>query len=223
MNNKEIEDSKIKKHSLFIYPGDEWILDIDCYFAILDKINKKTSNLIEINLKEYKRIIDAFFELCTELNRIIPMARTDLNDADGILELKIFFNFLLDDYRILFKKHKDFLLGINFIRNKYEHAPHTIKMKEYEGTKETKKIEFVYLVRQEKLGVSFSQGLFSVNTKDIVCLVMDLNKIFKKIKEQFYLTVEKRRYDLRSKYFSSIVNFKEEKYNQVLLEKSKGA
>lgn len=204
----------INKNSVFIYPKDEWILDVPCYFEILKKINNKLIKLLESNVDEY--VDEKFYELSNELNRIIPIKKENINPGDGILELKNYFDFLLDDYNKLFNDYKTFILNANFIRHKYEHAPHTIKMKEYCSSVKSKRIEFVYLKRNESLGISFGKGLYSIETYEMISVVMRLNDIFRKIKNQFYKSSEKRKYDLNSKFFYSIINFDNEYYDNKL-------
>ncbi|MBO4516515.1 hypothetical protein J5751_03690 [bacterium] len=204
----------IDRNSVFIYPKDEWILDVTCYFEILKKINIKLAELLKSHINEY--IDESFFEYSTELNRIIPIKKKNIDPNDGILELNNYFDFLLDDYSKLFKDYETTILNTNFIRHKYEHAPHTIKMKECVSGEKSKKIEFVYLKRSKSLGISLGEGLYSIETDDMINIVMRLNNIFRKIKNQFYKSAEKRNYDLNNKFFHSIVNFDDEYFDNQL-------
>lgn len=206
---------EVNKNSVFIYPKDEWILDVGCYFEILKKINYKLIELLKCDTTDF--IEEKFFELSTELNRIIPIGRKrSINPSDGILELNCFIDFLLDDYNKMFDDYNDFIITTNFIRHKYQHAPHTIKMKEYSETEKIKKIEFVYLQREKNLGISFGKGLYSIDTNEMIKVVIRLNEIFKKIKDKFYQSAQKRDYDLKNCFFSSIVNFDDEYLDRFL-------
>jgi len=177
------------------YKDSKWINNIGVYFVILNDINHKIFELIKYEDGNVEEIELLFFDICVNLNRIIPMKFKNLSKNDGILKLKEFFDFLLADYDILFNKYSGYLNTINDIRNKFEHVPHTIKWKKYIGYDKYKKIIFINdeynndifdgkkesLEKREKNGESYQ---WEIDTNIFIEIIVDINRIFLKIQNQ---------------------------------------
>lgn len=125
------------------YADGKWMNNIGVYFEILKNINEKLLRLIKYNSDNIEEIELLFFDIAVNLNRIIPMKCKKTSYNDGILKLKEHFDFMKNDYNLLYKNYKEKLIIINDVRNKFEHVPHIIKWKEYVGNNKEKKICFI--------------------------------------------------------------------------------
>ena len=202
------------QNSLFVSPSDAWILDIGIYFKILDKINK---SLISLMSETKIEIIEfTFFYLSTEIYRILPIQRYELNKNDGILKLKNYFPFLLNDYNAIFDNYKSELIIINKVRNKYQHAPHTIHFHEFIGNNSSKQIEFVYVKNINKQTLLGDVDKWVIKTQDLKKIVIDLNNVFNKIKKMLEDSISKRNYNYNHPYIESIEKTDLDKYNKEL-------
>lgn len=120
------------------YEDGKWINNIGVYFEILKEINEDLLQLIKYDSSYDEKIELLFFKLAVNLNRIFPIKKRNISKKDGILRLKKSIAFLQSDYKIVFKEYKKHILTINELRNKFEHAPHIIKWKQYIGNNKKK-------------------------------------------------------------------------------------
>ena len=199
-----INNNVRKKDSLLVYYGDEWILDIGVYFQILDNINNTYLDLVKCKTDNVEKIEFNFYYLSTELSRIIPIKNDELNINEGILKLKRYFNFIVNDYNDLFNNYQRSLIDINSIRNKYHHAPHTIHFHELTSSSNLKKIEFVYVKNINPKILLGDVEKWHINTNELKNIILKLNQIFIKIQNKFYDAIDKRNYNIVHPYMKKI-------------------
>lgn len=126
---------------------------------------------------------------------------------DGILDFTADFDFLETEYDDLVINNQKILYNIKKIRNKTEHIPHKLKAQGFtSGNDSFSTADFKY--NQEKL---------SVNTRDIIKILKNLNQIFSRIinkMKDFRLTLteDKRDHPYLKKYTE--LNF--DRYNKIL-------
>ena len=125
------------------YEDGKWINNIGVYYFILKELNEDLLQLINYESSFDEKIELLFFKLAVNLNRIFPMQHKNVSKNDGILRLKKSIDFLEPDYKKIFKNYKNHLIMINDVRNKFEHAPHIIKWKQYIGNNKEKKLWFI--------------------------------------------------------------------------------
>jgi len=192
----------------------EWVDGIRVYCEVLIETNNKLLKLVSIDCIDSRIDMEKLFlDISQNIIRLIPCVISEetkkviLIKSDGILDFISDFDFLEAEYNNLVLTSQDILYNIKKIRNKTEHVPHKLKAKGFtSGNNSFSTADFNY--NQEKL---------SVNTKDIIKIIKNLNQIFSKIIKQlkdfrFSLTEEKRDHPYLMKYTE--LNF--ERYNKIL-------
>lgn len=195
----------------------KWINNIGVYFVILKELNEDLLQLIKYDSSYDEKIELLFFKLAVNLNRIFPIQHRNLSKNDGILRLKKSIDFLKPDYKKIFKAYKDHLITINDVRNKFEHAPHIIKWKQYIGNNKEKKLGFIndeYNLNiiegneeEIKKKEAYDEKLeWIIDTDMFVKIVISLNEIFIKIQEKFNNYFKDNIEALTHPYISSILS-----------------
>ena len=105
------------------YEDGKWINNIGVYFEILKEINEDLLQLIKCDFEYDEKIELLFFKLAVNLNRIFPIKFRNISKNDGILKLKNSIDFLMSDYKKIYKSYKEDIIVINDVRNKFEHVP----------------------------------------------------------------------------------------------------
>ena len=194
-----------------------WINGIYPYFRIQKEIN----NLL-ILLKKFNTNIeeqeDNFLKLSTELLRILPF-KLDYDKSnrnivigvhllvdDGILLLKNYFPYLVNDYNNIINKYFVDLVQVIKIRNKYIHEPHNINC-----------TMFVCGGNNAKAGFKYKEEYYELNTYSLIKIVKEINMVFNKIKEDFKNKVDKLSSEEKAhRYIINVFNNYFDDYNKAI-------
>ena len=199
------------------YEDGKWINNIGVYYFILKELNEDLLQLINYESSFDEKIELLFFKLAVNLNRIFPMQHKNVSKNDGILRLKKSIDFLEPDYKKIFKNYKNHLIMINDVRNKFEHAPHIIKWKQYIGNNKEKKLWFIndeYNLNiiegnndEIKKKKSYDEKLeWIIDTNMFVKIVISLDEIFIKIQEKLNNYFKDNAEALTHPYIDSILS-----------------
>ena len=199
------------------YEDGKWINNIGVYYFILKELNEDLLQLINYESSFDEKIELLFFKLAVNLNRIFPMQHKNVSKNDGILRLKKSIDFLEPDYKKIFKNYKNHLIMINDVRNKFEHAPHIIKWKQYIGNNKEKKLWFIndeYNLNiiegnndEIKKKKAYDEKLeWIIDTNMFVKIVISLDEIFIKIQEKLNNYFKDNAEALTHPYIDSILS-----------------
>lgn len=177
------------------YEDGKWINNIGVYFEILKEINEDLLQLIKCDFEYDEKIELLFFKLAVNLNRIFPIKFRNISKNDGILKLKNSIDFLMSDYKKIYKSYKEDIIVINDVRNKFEHVPHIIKWKQYIGNDKEKKLWFINdeynmdiiegNVEEINKKKEYGENLqWYIDTNMLVKIVILLNNVFIKIQDK---------------------------------------
>lgn len=181
---------------MMLRPNDyKWINGIGVYFFMLDGINIKLKKLIRNKFDTIEEVELLFFDIAVDLNRLIPMKYKKISYDDGILKFSNSLEFIKNDYNVLYKNHRQELIEINDLRNKFEHVPHVIKWTNYVGSNMSKNITFINdeynfdiiegnidtIKKREKNNEKLK---WKISTDGFVEIVIFLNEVFMKIQEK---------------------------------------
>lgn len=158
------------------------------YFKMLEKINEDFLRLLKDHQKNttYENT-ELLYSIATELTRLVPAQYSAPKDEeylyklkkienDGLLLLKQYIPFLLDDYKQLLSNNMcaNELRNIKIIRNKYEHEPHNMRFICSVGDK------YMFTI-----GMEYKDDTLIVGTSILIQIIYKLNEIFDKIKELY--------------------------------------
>ena len=199
------------------YEDGKWINNIGVYYFILKELNEDLLQLINYESSFDEKIELLFFKLAVNLNRIFPMQHKNVSKNDGILRLKKSIDFLEPDYKKIFKNYKNHLIMINDVRNKFEHAPHIIKWKQYIGNNKEKKLWFINdeynlnIIEGNKDEIkkkkAYDEKLeWIIDTNMFVKIVISLDEIFIKIQEKLNNYFKDNAEALTHPYIDSILS-----------------
>lgn len=190
-----------------------WVDGIRVYCETLIEANQQLLKLVSIDCIDDRIDMEKLFlDITQNIIRLIPCVISDgekiiLIKKDGILDFTADFDFLETEYDDLVTNNQKILYNIKKIRNKTEHIPHKLKAQGFtSGNDAFSTADFKY--NQEKL---------SVNTRDIIKILKNLNQIFSRIinkMKDFRLTLteDKRDHPYLKKYTE--LNF--DRYNKIL-------
>lgn len=156
------------------------------YFKMLNDINIKFNQLVKHSIENEPYVNEElFYQISTDLVRVLPIKKMkteegrqnlEIDVSTGILLLKRYIPFLLDDYNKILSdaKCQEILVQISKIRNKYVHEPHNMK--------------FSYMVGGSSscsMGMYYKKNLWSISTIRMTNIICDLNLIFVKIQKMY--------------------------------------
>lgn len=162
---------------------------------MLDGINIKLKKLIRNKFDTIEEVELLFFDIAVDLNRLIPMKYKKISYDDGILKFSNSLEFIKNDYNVLYKNHRQELIEINDLRNKFEHVPHVIRWTNYAESNMSKNITFINdeynfdiiegnidtIKKREKNNEKLK---WKISTDEFVEIVIFLNEVFMKIQEK---------------------------------------
>ena len=167
----------------------DWISGIRIYCETLVEANQQILKLVAMDCIDNSGNMEKLFlDISQNIIRLIPckIPRNTkdlvLVKQDGILDFIFEIDFLETDYDKLFLENKDSIYILKVIRNKTEHIPHKLKVRS-SGSGNTSFSDVTFEFGDEKL---------KIDSKKIMMILIELNKIFIKIIEK----LNKYRYTL---------------------------
>lgn len=213
----------------------KWIKSFPTYFIILQDIHKLYFDLMMCGIDDFEKAEKIIYLLSVQISRIVPLyckkgsPNKELNHKDGILQLKKYIDFLLEDYEILFEDCKNGLLILSEIRNKYEHEPHNITAIRYIIGEKEQSIAFVYKKYDRIFLETYSEDVqqkikdgkikleWEINTTEIGKIILQLNGIFKKLQVK-YIVASNDYKDLSTyQVYKKIIDINFDKLNESIL------
>lgn len=151
------------------------------YAEILNNTNMKFKELVEENTeKQLYENEQLFYEIISEIIRLFPLKKerggTEIIGVDsnaGILLLETDIPFLLEDYKRIIDNntYKKIMSDLSFVRNKFVHEPHNMRVGFYVGGKASC-----------SMGIYYKNELCSISTIKISYIIYELNEVFEKLK-----------------------------------------